>query len=117
MDSGHFFLSSDIKNFGQITKHSLRDVTDLKHGVFLPVKTEGCDSRPKHCHCHRHCSINNNILLWSIMSWLKSDSSALAYGRHIQTIFPAEIFQDLYNKVIYNPHYHLFRMGDTVGQR
>ena len=51
------------------------------------------------------------------MSWLKSDSSALAYGRHIQTIFPAEIFQDLYNKVIYNPHYHLFRMGDTVGQR
>ena len=70
MDSGHFFLSSDSKNFGQITKHSLHDVTDLKHGVFLPVKTEGCDSRPKHCHCHRHCSINNNILLWSIMSWL-----------------------------------------------
>ena len=33
----------------------------------------------------------------------KSDSSSLAHGHHIQAIFPAEIFQDLYNKVIYNP--------------
>ena len=37
---GHFFDSSSSKNSGQITKHSLHDVTDLKHGFLLAVKTE-----------------------------------------------------------------------------
>ena len=37
---GHLFDSSSSKNSGQITKHSLHDVTDLKHRVLLTVKTE-----------------------------------------------------------------------------
>ena len=71
---GHFFYPSGRKKSGQIARHSLHDVTDLKHWVLLAVKTEVILGRQT-WQCH--CSINNNTLcrvcwLWSIMSLKRS---------------------------------------------
>ena len=95
---GHFFDSSSSKNSGQITKHSLHDVTDLKHGVLLTARTEVILGQ--HCHCH--CSINNNTLTGQLCSRSSRRLNTLANGRHIEAIFPRlQVF--IHSKVIYNP--------------
>ena len=101
---GHFFYPSGRKKSGQIARHSLHDVTDLKHWVLLAVKTEVILGRQT-WQCH--CSINNNTLcLLALVNYVaealemaenskKPDSPSLATGHHRETIFAAEIFQHL----------------------